>query len=53
MENETLYCLEQTVARNINTKDASCKVLNGNEREGIQHWRKGSSCYKRVQTLVE
>lgn len=44
---------EQNFGRNINTKDASGVISEGNEGHVIANWKKDNCCYKMAEILTE
>lgn len=44
--------VEEIVGGNMNVKVASSKVSDGNEGNVIRNWRKGDSCYKVTEDLM-
>lgn len=51
-DRKSLETYEQTVARNMDIKGDSCKVLDGNEDRVIGIWKKGDPCYKMANNLA-
>lgn len=53
LNRKNLDCLEETVGRNMNVKDAFGEVSDGSEEHVIGNWRKDDPCYKVVENLAE